>query len=172
MVINKYENGDKVKTDILKFDIPIEVKQEYKNISKHKRRLFPVVSWNIGVFINEVQLYKDEVFVPDIFFDILENEGKFPMFTCTCGIFECGGYYVEVYHHKEEVTWITEKEYIEDDSKSKFLFSWENIISVADILIQRLDEINSTLTQNGYEACFETEKFKKTVEERKRLLID
>ena len=37
-----------------------------------------------------------EVLDIDVFFEALTGSGPLPLFTCTCGVFGCGGYYVGV----------------------------------------------------------------------------
>lgn len=44
-----------------------------------------------------------------IFFQALEHSGRYPLFTCECGCFGCGGYYVEVECTKQE--WILRNTY-------------------------------------------------------------
>ncbi|MFE5318358.1 hypothetical protein ACFQ88_06590 [Paenibacillus sp. NPDC056579] len=89
---------NEINQDILSIDMEIETRKEYKNITRVKGRMVPVVDWRISLYINGNKLNEDEVFVEEEFFKSLLNPGKYPLFTCTCGIFGCGGYYVQVIH--------------------------------------------------------------------------
>lgn len=59
--------GKDNKQDLLSIEIEISSRNEYKNISKHKRVLMPVIKWCISLDINGHKLDKDEVFVEDVF---------------------------------------------------------------------------------------------------------
>jgi hypothetical protein len=41
----------------------------------------------------------------DVFFEALTNSGPLPLFTCTCGVFGCGGYYIGVAHGADAWIW-------------------------------------------------------------------
>ncbi len=141
----------------LKFNI--EVKKEYKNVSKYKRILQPVIYTNIGVFINDKKL--DDVFVIDCFFDSLFKEDTYPMFTCTCGVFGCGGYYVKVTNSEVGMIWETQQSPfvdapVEEVNKSfNFIFSWSNIINFAEDLILNLKKLNNLRIENKLDAIID-----------------
>lgn len=98
MIFSKTDNLNR-----LSFDMEMKKKKRkvYKNIARVKGRMVPVIDWQISLYINGNKLDEDEVFVEDVFFNSLLYSGKYPMFTCTCGIFGCGGYYVDVVHNNE-----------------------------------------------------------------------
>jgi hypothetical protein len=48
----------------------------------------------IRIVINGEQL--PEVFAPCAMLRAIVQSGRYPLFTCTCGIFGCGGYWVDV----------------------------------------------------------------------------
>ncbi|MOA39064.1 hypothetical protein D3C78_1608130 [compost metagenome] len=66
------------------------------------------------------------------------------MYTCSCGIFECGGFYVDVLYRKETVIWN-----IEQFSMKTFIFSKDNILLFAEKLIEKLADLNHLLQENG-----------------------
>lgn len=82
---------DENRLDVLSVDMEIDIRKEYKNITRHSGRMVPVIDWRIALYINGNKLGEDEVFVEDEFLKSLIIPGKYPMFTCTCGIFGCGG---------------------------------------------------------------------------------
>lgn len=151
----------------LEFGFTIDEKQEYRNVSKYKRKLTPVVKWNIKLLIDGIPINEDQVFEPGVFFDSIRFEGRHPMFNCTCGIFGCGGYYVDVTHQKDHVTWVVEQDKLKDNllqTEKKCVFSWNNLIKGAEDLILNLNELNNKLAKNGLEACFRTDEYLKIIE--------
>ncbi|GGF69417.1 hypothetical protein GCM10010912_13160 [Paenibacillus albidus] len=130
----------------------------------------PVIDWGISLYINGYELDKDEVFVEDVFLKSLLYSGKYPMFTCTCGIFGCGGYYVDVLLNNETVIWTTHQSLFEDKaikSSNKFVFSWSNIIEFSEELMQRLEELKSTMISHELEFRYNLEKYKDVMHEIK-----
>src|SRR5918911_3209724 len=55
-----------------------------------------------------------EVLDIDVFFEALAGTGVLPLFTCTCGVFGCGGYYIGVARTAE--AWIWRNRYAPDDA--------------------------------------------------------
>jgi hypothetical protein len=139
-------NIKKKSFDKLTLEMSVDVSRKYKNVSKHKRVLAPVIEYGIYPYINGIKLNEDEdeVFVVTEFFDSLTHQGKFPMFTCSCGIFGCGGFYVDVKYKKKTVIWG-----IEQSSYKEHIFTEENIVLIAKELIEKLTELNSLLQENG-----------------------
>lgn len=132
--------------DELTVEVSVNISKQYINISKHKRILTPVINETIILYVNEIRLNEDadEVFVVTEFFNSLTHQGKFPMFTCSCGIFGCGGFYINVNYKNLCVIWGTEQA-----TYKKFLFSRENIRLVALELINKLSEFNDLRKENG-----------------------
>jgi hypothetical protein len=110
---------------------------------------------------NENRLNEDEeeVFVVDEFFNSLTQLGKFPMYTCSCGIFGCGGFYVDVLYNKETVIWNTEQ-----SSIKKFIFSKENVLHFAEELIDKLMDLNDLLQEKGLQTYHKIDIYKEKVE--------
>ncbi|OMF02625.1 hypothetical protein [Paenibacillus sp. FSL H7-0331] len=159
-----------IKQDILCIDMEIETRKEYKNITRQKGRMVPVIDWRISLYINGSKLDEDEVFVEDEFFKSLLNPGKYPMFTCTCGIFGCGGYYVEVIHEGERVIWLTEQSPFEDravKSLNKFIFSWDQIISFSEELVQKFENLKSLMNISDLDFHFDVERYSGIINEIK-----
>lgn len=82
--------------DTITSDLSIHISRRYKNITRHHGEIVPIIDWKISLVINGEQCDEGEMFVVEQFFDSLLYPGEYPMFTCTCGIFGCGGYYVNV----------------------------------------------------------------------------
>lgn len=172
-IFSKKEHENK--QDIISIDMEIETRKEYKNITRHKGRMVPVIDWRIFLFINGNKLDEDEVFVEEEFFKSLLNPGKYPMFTCTCGIFGCGGYYVEVIHGGERVIWLTEQSPFEDrslKSSNKFVFSWYQIISFSEELLHKFENLNSIMNINDLDFHFDVERYSGIINEIKKEKIN
>ncbi|WP_052714227.1 hypothetical protein [Paenibacillus dauci] len=142
------KRNDNFQYDTLSVEIKVDVKKVYKNISKVKGRMVSVIDWKLFLYINGNKLAEDEILVIDEFFDSLLRPGKYPLFTCTCGIFGCGGYYVEVIHDTHSITWITEQSPFEDQlisTSKEFVFSRNHIVEVAEELRQKLNELQDIM---------------------------
>ena len=68
------------------------------------------------------------------------------MFTCSCGIFDCGGFYVDVHYKKKAVIWSSER-----SSYKEYIFPEENIVLIANELIEKLTELNNILKENYHD---------------------
>ncbi|MBE0339529.1 MAG: hypothetical protein ACQEXV_00535 [Bacillota bacterium] len=156
-----WKTNENKSVDKLTFEFFVDVAKEYKNVSKHKRVLTPVVKWKIIIYANELRLNEDEdeVFVITEFFNSLAQQGKFPMYTCSCGIFGCGGFYVNVLYEKDTVIWDTEQ-----SSIKKFIFSKENVLHFAEELIEKLMGLNDLLQENGLHTYHEIDIYRAKVE--------
>lgn len=150
-------------TEKLSFKVQINQRKAYQNISKHKRVLTAVVDSSIEVNVNNRKFDEDEVFVANVFFESLLNPGKYPMFTCTCGIFGCGGYYVDVAHRDQYIIWSIEQNPFEGEMSSPshiFTFLRSDIIRAASELIQELEKLNKLLHENGLAIYYDTNYYK------------
>ncbi|MGF9697952.1 hypothetical protein [Paenibacillus sp. MABNR03] len=167
---------DSAKTpqDKLTVQFHIEIKHEFQNISKHKRVRMPVVKCSMPLYINGSLLDEREVFVESVFFQSLLQPGKFPMFTFTCGIFGCGGYYVDVLHNDTTVTWITEQSPFmdaSDESSNVFIFSWSNLLNFAEELIRGYEEIARVRLAHNLQYNNDLELYRNIIH-RKRIEVD
>ncbi|WP_028609083.1 hypothetical protein [Paenibacillus harenae] len=81
------------------------------------------------------------------------------MFTCSCGIFGCGGFYIDVHYKDDSVIWGTEQSFFK-----KHLFSRKNIRLIAEQLINKLAEINDLRRENGLKINHDIEVFKTKLE--------
>ncbi|MFC3801923.1 hypothetical protein [Cohnella sp. GCM10012308] len=147
--------------DELAVKVIVDVSKRYKNISKHKRILAPEILESVYLLVNEVKINEDadEVFVISEFFNSLATDGKFPMFTCSCGVFGCGGFYIDVHHKRRIVTWITEQ-----STDKKHVFTSENIRFVAEELIRKLSEVNDLRIKNDMKANYDIQAFTSQLE--------
>lgn len=68
------------------------------------------------------------------FFNSLEQPGFNPLFTCSCGNFGCGGYYIEVIHKNTGLILKNSYNPLEAPGQSsmierfEFMFSWQDVI--------------------------------------------
>ncbi|WP_219836078.1 hypothetical protein [Paenibacillus sp. R14(2021)] len=146
-----------------------KTREEFKNISKHKRVKVPIIDFEILVFINQHEL--DDVFVLEDYFKSLNHEGKYPMFTCSCGIFGCGGFYVHVTHSKDYITWRTDHSPFKDieiRSANLFKFTWKEMIRFSEELINQLNEINEIYISKGLKNPFDLKDFCKEIKLMKK----
>lgn len=164
------KKDEKFKSDKLSIEMKIEERKIYKNITKVKGRMISSVDWRLMLYINENKLDEDEVFVVEEFFKSLLNPGRYPLFTCSCGVFGCGGYYVEVVHETEGIIWLTEQSPFNDhtiESSNKFIFSWVQIIKFSKGLIQEFKHLKSIMSANELEFNFDIEKYNRIINEIK-----
>jgi hypothetical protein len=85
-----------------------------------------------------------EVLDIDVFFGALTGTGVLPLFTCTCGVFGCGGYYIGVAHTAD--AWIWRNRYPPDDAPNpahvmevgELRFAWPQVRAVATDLLATL----------------------------------
>ena len=139
----------------------VDISKKYKNISKNKRVLAPVIDERIYLYVNGIRLNEDEeaVFVVAEFFNSLTQQGKFLMFTCSCGIFDCGGFYVDVLYKKKAVIWS-----LEQSSYEEYIFPGENIVLIANKLIENLTELNNLMKENGLRTYYDVNTFRENLE--------
>ncbi len=73
----------------------------------------------------------------------IHTSGRLPLFTCGCGYFGCGGYYVDVECTDE--AWILRNRYDpnteELQQEFEYRISWEQVKQVADTIIAELRTI-------------------------------
>ncbi|MNJ41248.1 hypothetical protein D3C77_361660 [compost metagenome] len=84
------------------------------------------------------------------------------MFTCTCGIFGCGGYYVEVIHEDKSVIWVTGQSPFEDrsvKSSNMFILSWGQIIRFLEELVHKFENLKSLMNTNDLDFSYDVERY-------------
>ena len=127
-------------------------------------------SWNLDFSSDEspagnnliaicVKVTLENMNMPDILeidglFEAIQSEGKKPVFTCGCGNFGCGGYYIEVIHTQDGVRLINGYEPLNQDIlKHKFekYLSWKDIYMILDEVLAYLSELGKK--HRGYEFC-------------------
>ncbi len=80
----------------------------------------------------------------DVFFEALTGSGPLPLFTCTCGVFGCGGYYIGVAYGDN--AWIWRNRYAPDDEPNpghimevgELRFAWPEVRAMAMDLLTTL----------------------------------
>jgi hypothetical protein len=103
----------------------------------------------LGLYASAVVNGQDwpEVLDIDVFFLALTGTGVLPLFTCTCGVFGCGGYYIGVACTAE--AWIWRNRYSPDDTPNpahvidvgELLFAWPRVRPVAADLLATLQTL-------------------------------
>ncbi|WP_430883362.1 hypothetical protein [Fusibacter sp. JL216-2] len=107
----------------------------------------PVSNTGSAIFVTLVADGKKMEDILDIheFYRSLSNEGVFEYFTCTCGIFGCGGFYSKVKHTESayvlENLYAPENDFVEDEMLESFTYevSWSNILEVAEEVYKSIE---------------------------------
>lgn len=155
------ELGGRPGYDELSVEVTVDISKKYINVSKHKRVLTPVIKETVILYVNGVRLNEeDEVFVVIEFFNSLSQQGQLPMYTCSCGIFGCGGFYVHVSYKDQGVIWETEQ-----STYRKFLFTRDNISLVAQKLIKELSALNDLRTASGLQTYHDIDSYRARLDE-------
>lgn len=157
--------------DTLTSDLSINISHKYRNLTRHHGEVVSIIDWKIGLVINGEQCDNEEMFVVEQFFNSLLHPGEYPMFTCTCGIFGCGGYYVNVSHTSEGILWSTERTPFKEFSelphlnRTIFHFTWEGIVSVAQQFLSQLEHLHHVHNEHGLNFHYDTERYRKIIAE-------
>jgi len=98
----------------------------------------------------------------EVFFQAIESSGRYPLFTCDCGCFGCGGYYVDI--ECTEDAWIMRNKYHPHDEEElveefEYHFRWAHVYMVAtqikDYIIQVGETYPGTLLASGESGAFD-----------------
>lgn len=85
----------------------------------------------------------------DAFFVSLGSDGYYPLFTCECGTFGCGGYYVEVHHDHDGINLINAyaplSQLDPDEIINEFHYhlDWEDVLALGEEIIGIMNEISA-----------------------------
>ncbi|MBP2654661.1 MAG: hypothetical protein H6Q73_2230 [Firmicutes bacterium] len=90
-----------------------------------------------------------------VFFQAIVKSGRYPLFTCGCGCFGCGGYYVDV--ECTDKDWILRNKYhpLEKSLLENFEYhvSWEQVHNVAaqikGYIMQLIQKNPGTMLMSG-----------------------
>lgn len=77
------------------------------------------------------------------FFNLIVNDGVLPLFTCSCGDFECGGQFVEI----EKIAEGFQLSKLFDRNNNfmrtlDFKLSWDDMIIIGNEIIEAISEID------------------------------
>lgn len=107
----------------------------------------PASNNGIGIW---VQVAAGEYVFPDIldidaFFCAIETgeRGLVPLFTCSCGSFGCGGYYIASEPHADGWVWANHYHPLEETliRETRHLVAWADVRRAVGELVATLDEI-------------------------------
>ena len=76
------------------------------------------------------------------FYNLIENDGVLPLFTCSCGDFECGGQFVEIEKYDEGFQ--LRKLFDRNNNFIKtldFKLTWDDMIIIGNEIIETISEI-------------------------------
>lgn len=109
-----------------------------------------------------IKLIFDGVEMADIvdidgWYEAVLSEGKKPLFTCGCGNFGCGGYFMEVSHSAQGVRLKNKYHPLDENDLIEaldFEISWEDIFLIYTEIVDYLVEIRDRYPE--YELCIGT----------------
>lgn len=118
----------------------------------------------IGIF---VELYvgdskMDDILDIAVFFQAIKDGGRYPLFTCICGCFGCGGYYVDI--ECTDDAWIMKNKFHPHNKEVlveefEYHFPWARVYMVAtqikDHLLRIIEKHPRTLLATGESGVFE-----------------
>lgn len=121
----------------------------------------PIGSVSISAYLFVGQKQMTDILDIEVFFRALGESGRYPLFTCGCGCFGCGGYYVDV--RCVEDAWIMQNRFHPHDENKllesfEYRFHWENVYIVAtrikDYIKRILEEFPGALLASGTSEVF------------------
>ncbi len=95
----------------------------------------------VSVYINGQTMPK--MLNLDAFFAVKEQQGQVPLFTCGCGDFGCGGYYVDVVCTNEALTLHNSYHRFNHTLQAEFeyLLEWQQVRGVAEEIVTCLQKV-------------------------------
>ncbi|HCI81357.1 MAG TPA: hypothetical protein DHW02_16890 [Ktedonobacter sp.] len=116
----------------------------------------PVDSSAISIQVNINGENLPEILNVEEFFALKEHDGLVPLFTCVCGDFGCGGYYVDVACTDTDLILRNSYHRFNRSLQSTFEYhlDWQQVKGVAEEIIaylQKIQELNpQAFVTNGY----------------------
>ena len=89
--------------------------------------------------------------------EAIESNGKKPMFTCECGNFGCGGYFIDVNHTAEGMKLINSYNPLEQSQLIEgfeYYITWEDVYLIFKEVVDYIEEISNKY--KGYQVCIGT----------------
>lgn len=112
-----------------------------------------LISLFIEVEIKEVKM--EDILDVDVLFLAIQEQGYLPLFTCSCGNFSCGGYYVKVSHLDGGICFSNRYKPVDNPSEVDLIepfeceLPWKELYFVASEIYDKLIEISKSYP--GYE---------------------
>jgi hypothetical protein len=69
----------------------------------------------------------------DALFSTIESEGYIPLFTCSCGSFGCGGYYINISHTTDGLLLRNKYKPVNNPTEGDLIDTFENDLSWEDL---------------------------------------
>lgn len=79
---------------------------------------------------------RDTTLDPDALFESLRVPGRYPLLSCSCGVFDCGGAWADVEHSAE--AWCMSYPNARNSSVTQHSFEWQAVLDAAATLVQEL----------------------------------
>ena len=90
-------------------------------------------------------------------FSVFREQGYIPMFTCACGTFWCGGYYVKIEHLADGIVLKNGYKPVEKPTENdviqrfEYTLTWENLFIIANEILNKLIWLKHTYPD--YDVC-------------------
>ncbi|WP_312522686.1 hypothetical protein [Anaerospora sp.] len=107
-----------------------------------------LISLFIEVEIKDVKM--EDILDVDVLFLAIQEQGYLPLFTCSCGNFSCGGYYVKVSHLDGGICFSDRYKPVDNPSEADLIepfeceLSWKELYLVASEVYDKLIEISKS----------------------------
>jgi hypothetical protein len=98
-----------------------------------------------------------EILNIDGVFSAIGKQGLIPLFTCSCGSFSCGGYYVKVSHLDEGISLRGRYKPVDNPAETDIIesfeyeLSWEDLYIIASEVYDKLIKLKELYP--GYDVC-------------------
>ena len=119
----------------------------------------PAAEKLISIFI-EVEFEKNkmkDILNIDGLFSAVQKQGFQPLFTCSCGTFGCGGYYINVSHSDNEIVFRNIYKPVEEPNEAYLIeafecaLSWEDLYFIVSEVYEKLVWISGQY--QNYDVC-------------------
>jgi hypothetical protein len=94
------------------------------------------VSIRLYLVINDVQI--DAVLDVNVFFSLIRKQGKFRLFNCTCGIFECGSIEVEAVQDDDGIILLSD-DFLHTRHllpHKQYIIAWEDVLIISKQIVR------------------------------------
>jgi len=93
----------------------------------------------------------------DGLFSVINKQGFLPLFTCDCGNFSCGGYYIKVIHLEDGILFDNSYKPVNEPDETQLIetfeykLSWIDLYNIASAVYAQINLINNKYP--GFNIC-------------------